>query len=410
MTDLELYLKNLTAKDEKKAMEAAFYLVNNSDVSLFKLLVEKSDFLFDFIRNNVCNRIEKVVTKENYRNLIKFFDVYSVYYDDLFAKIFLKYANEELTDEMYSLLENGSVSQKSYAAKYFSYVPDTISVDLLSESAFSDDEYLSFNSAEALGQMEDAFSFETTIKKLESEDDFEKLKAVKFFTAYGKNHPFEKIFVALKNSKMPENIAGQIPYMESLLVLMSKEEYKNEVLLVLENILSGLGEILPLSDIFQFELYEMLEKLSNENAQPNDFSGKVSEILLLALAKFTMFIENQEYIFDEDKDTKAEVEAISKLLQSKGDDFWKKQKQFVLAELKQSNDRILSVLPVIKEFVLLDAKDDLLSLLKSNDEILLCEVVSTLNVLNAIDNIDFDMVLERIKNPNIKAVIENIRG
>ena len=78
MTNLELYLKNLTAKDEKKAMEAAFYLVNNSDVSLFKLLVEKSDFLFDFIRNNVCNRIEKVVTKENYRNLIKFFDVYSV--------------------------------------------------------------------------------------------------------------------------------------------------------------------------------------------------------------------------------------------------------------------------------------------------------------------------------------------
>ena len=63
MQNIDLYLKNLTAKDEKKAQEAAFYLINNSDVELYKVLVEKTDFLFDFVRANVLKRIEKAVNK-----------------------------------------------------------------------------------------------------------------------------------------------------------------------------------------------------------------------------------------------------------------------------------------------------------------------------------------------------------
>ena len=76
MTNIDLYLKNLTAKDEQKAQEAANYLVNSADIRFFSELVAKSDFLFDFVRNNVCKRIEKAVNKENFLNLIKFFDIY----------------------------------------------------------------------------------------------------------------------------------------------------------------------------------------------------------------------------------------------------------------------------------------------------------------------------------------------
>ena len=162
MENLELYLKNLTGKDDLKAQAAASYMINSSDIELFRMLVEKTDFLFDFIRNNVNKRIQKAINSTNFLKIIDFFDVYSSYYDDLFVSILAKNANEELTDRLYDMLENGSISQKTYCAKYFSFIPDTISVDLLTKYAFSDDECLAFNSAEALGKMNDESSYKIT--------------------------------------------------------------------------------------------------------------------------------------------------------------------------------------------------------------------------------------------------------
>lgn len=407
MENLDLYLKNLTGKDEKKAQEAANYLVNQADVQLFKMLVEKSDYLFDFVRNNVSNRIEKAVSKENFTNIIKFFDLYSVYYDDLFASILAKHANEDLTDEIFELLEKGTNSQKTYAAKYFYYIPDTVALEPLNKYAFSDDEYLSYNAAETLGQMQDDISFDIALENLESEDDFEQLKAVKFFTAYGKNYPFKELFAAMVKSKMPENISGQIPYMESLLVLLNSD-YKDEALIVIDNILSGFGEILPVSDIFQFELYEVFEYLINVNKSQNENSGKIAEILLNALIKFNMFCDNQEYIFDEDKNTKNEIFEVAALLQNQTDEFWEQQKQYVLLELSSTNERILSVLPVITEFSLKESIPRLKELLNSNNEIIICEVLTTLKSFNEIKDINIEQILNRITNQNIKAIIENL--
>ena len=49
MKNQDLLLKELTGKDENKAQSAADYLVNNSDIELYKMLCEKSDFLFPFV-------------------------------------------------------------------------------------------------------------------------------------------------------------------------------------------------------------------------------------------------------------------------------------------------------------------------------------------------------------------------
>ena len=280
MINKELYLKNLTGKDEAKAIDAASYLIESSDTELFKMLIEKSDFLFDFVRSNVCKRIKKVVNKSNFRNLICFFDEYSSYYDDLFASILASYADEDLTDEMYEILENGTSSQKTYCAKYFSYIPDTVSVELLTQYALCDDESLAYNAAEALGQMNDELSYNNALDALKLEDDFEKLKAVKFFVAYGKNYPVDEIISALKISKIPENIAGQIAYIVSLSDLI-KSDNKMDALIVLENILSGLGEILPLSEIFQFELYDLLNYLTSHGLKSTNLSIFIGEKIAL---------------------------------------------------------------------------------------------------------------------------------
>ena len=408
MANLDLLLKDLTNKDEKKAIEAARYMIDNSDIELYKLLVEKSDFLFDFIRNNVCKRIEKVITKDNYSNIINFWNIYSPHYDDLFASILAKHASQDLTDDIFELLEKGTVEQKTYAAKYFSYIPDTIALEPLSKYAFDDDENLAYNAAEALGQMQDDVSFDIALSALSSDDDFEVLKAVKFFVAYGRNYPFKEIFSALEHSKMPENIAGQIPYMESLLVLLNSN-YKESVLTVVGNILSGLGEILPLSDIFQFELFEIIQNLIEENKSKNDFSSIISAILLSALSKFTMFCENQEYIFDEDKDTKQEVEAIKNLLVGQSKEFWNNQKSYLLEELDKCDTRIMVALPIIAEYSISEAVLKLEQLVNSENEALVCEVLTTLKSLNALNNIDIQSIIDKIQNPNIKAVIENLK-
>lgn len=411
MINYDLYLKNLTGKDENKAQEAADYLVNESDIQLFKMLVDKTDYLFDFVRNNVCSRIEKAVNKNNVMNVINFFSVYSQYYDDLFASILAKYANEDLTDEMFKLLENGTIEQKTYSAKYFSYIPDTVALEPLSKYAFLDDESLAYNSAEALGQMQDDISYDIALAGLQNDDDFEKLKSVKFFTAYAKNYPVDEIFKAMKTSKMPENIAGQIPYVRSLFELLDSDKSKLDTLITVDYILSGLGEILPLSDIFQFELFEIFEKLIKENNTENKYFDKTAEVLLKAHSKFTLFNENDEYTFDEDKNTKQEIKAIFELLNSQSEEFWNLQKKFIVNELNKATDRILSALPIISIYSISGSENLIKKLLGDNeDEIVIFESLSTLKALNKLTNEDIEQALLKIQNPNMRAIIENLKG
>lgn len=409
MENLEIYLKNLTGKDEIKAQEAADFLVNSSNLDLFQKLVDKTDYLYDFVRNNVIDRLSKAINKNNFRNLLNFFDIYSSYYDDFFAFILAENADEELTDEIFDLLEKGTNAQKTYAAKYFYYIPDTIALEILSKYAFCEDENLSYNSAETLGQMQDDISFDIALSMLQSSDDFEKLKAVKFFCAYGKNYPVKEIVEAMKACRMPENIAGQIPYMCSLVNLLDDEQTKEDALLIINYIISGIGEILSLSDIFQFELFKLTEYLIDANKNENIYSGRIATTLLKEYAKFMLFTENQEYIFDETKDVKNEVAVIFKLLKKQSEEFWKLQKQYVLSELDKDKERLLSAFSVISEFSIIDAADKIKNILNSSeDEIILCESVSVLKNIGCLNADDVSIISSKIHNPNIKAIVDNL--
>ncbi len=406
MKNLEIYLKNLTAKDETKALEAAKHLLDEADIELYKMLVEKSEFLFDFIKNNVCRRIEKNISETNYKNVLKFFEIYSPDYDDLFARTLATHANEELTDELLELLEKGSESQKTYAAKYFTYIPDTIAMEALSEQAFGDNESLSLNAAQALGKMGDNESYKKALELLKGNDDFDKLKAVKFFSAYRENPPLNEIFEAMKNSNMPENISGEIPYIASLKAMLNTDNKKN-VLITLDNILSGLGEILPLSQIFDFELYEIFEELIKINQKENHYHSKISEILLKAVIKFEILANNDEYNFDEDQNTKNELKSIFKLLKDQPQKFWDEQKTSITKELSHCPHRIIAALQVIKDLKLKNATESIKKLLNHESEIVVCEAAATLFEMNELKNINISDILEKIKNENIKAIIEN---
>lgn len=382
-------LKKLTGKNKNDYEAVAKHLVDDCDVELFKELVDNDDFLFDFVKNNVAQRLENAVNQNNYQNLVEFLKYYSQSYEDVIIDSLVKYADDDLTDLMLDKFENGCDNEKTYAAKYFAKIQDPLAYEFLRLNSYSDNEFLAQNCAMTLGAWHDEKSFDEAIEKLQNTDDFEKLSAVKFLTAYGDKKAVPKLFEAMKTSTMAENIAGEIPYLVSLYELI-KTDYENALLAIIY-ITNALGEILPLSVVFDFELFEVFEELIN-----NHDDSKVAITLLNARDKFDTLTENDEYLYDEDKNTKNEIFDIKKLLNSA------KKKDLE----KYINDELREDSPFV--FTALDFATDELAireLLKSNNQTLILKTAEVLKSLGNFDETARTVALLKVTDINIKAII-----
>lgn len=382
-------LKKLTGKNKNDYEAVAKHLVDDCDVELFKELVDNDDFLFDFVKNNVAQRLENAVNQNNYQNLVEFLKYYSQSYEDVIIDSLVKYADEDLTDLMLDKFENGCDNEKTYAAKYFAKIQDPLAYEFLRLNSYSDNEFLAQNCAMTLGAWHDEKSFDDAIEKLQNTDDFEKLSAVKFLTAYGDKKAVTKLFEAMKTSTMAENIAGEIPYLVSLYELV-KTDYENALLAIIY-ITNALGEILPLSVVFDFEFFEVFEELIN-----NHDDSKVAITLLNARDKFDTLTENDEYLYDEDKNTKNEIFDIKKLLNSA------KKKDLE----KYINDELREDSPFV--FTALDFATDELAireLLKSNNQTLILKTAEVLKSLGNFDETARTVALLKVTDINIKAII-----
>lgn len=396
------FVKKLTGKNPKDFEFAASHIINNCDAETFGALVEQSDFLFDFIKKNVEKRLSNAVTDYNYKNLLKFLKIYSADYENFIVSALVKFADEDLTDEMLEKLENGTNEEKAYCAKYFSYINDTLALDLLRKYSFSDFDPLAINSAQALSALKDEFSYDLALKKLKSEDEFKKLSAVRFLAAYNDKKAIGALFATMKKSSMPENIASEIPYLQSFLEL-SDSEFKNDTILAVNHIINGIGEIILLGQLFDFQLFELLDKLIKD--EKNSINGLT---LLNAKLKFEQLTENEEYIFDEDKDTKQEVYEIKNLLNFQSNEFWNEQKKLFQDELKEDSNFIFFALELIQELNLIKAFDKLKELLNSSNQTIILKTVEVIKSLNKLGEIDRNKVLEKISDENIRLIIESM--
>lgn len=400
------YVKKLTGKNPKDFEFAAAHIINNSDAESFRALVEQSDFLFDFVKKNVEKRLSNVITNYNYKNLLSFLKIYSPDYDDFIASTLVRFADEDLTDEMLERLENGTDNEKAYCAKYFSGVNDTLAIDLLRKYSYSNFDALALNCAEALSAMKDEFSYNVALEKLKSDDEFEKLSAVRFLSAYKDGRAVGVLLETMKKSSMPENIASEIPYLQSFLELLDTE-FREDVILAINYILNGFGEIISLSQVFDFQLFEVLEKLIN-----NEKSGQTATVLLNAKQKFEQLTENEEYIFDEDKDTKQEIFEIKNLLNSQSNEFWNEQTKLFQNELSENSEFVFSALELVQELNLMESFDKLKELLNSQNltkgQTIILKTVEVIKSLNKLGEIDKNNVLEKVSDENIKAIINSL--
>ncbi len=382
-------IKQLTGKNKQEYEAAAAHLVNQADEEMFKALVEKDDFLFDFVKQNVADRIANVLNENNYKNLLSFLKYYSPSYEDVIISTLVKFADEDLTDKMLDIFESGTNSEKTYCAKFFTYIQDPLSIDLLRENAKTDDDFLNANCAAALGAMKEEESYNNAIFNLKSEDEFEQIKAVKFLTAYGNQDALYPIIEAMKTSTMSENIAAEIPYLTDIFTIIENDLENG--LLILNNIINGFGEIIPLSSVFDYEMYEIFERLM---VHADD--SKTAVVLLNANEKFDTLTENDEYLYDEDKDTKKEILDINKLLSHINK---KELLSFVNQELNENSPFV---------FTALDFAQDMYAvreLLKCNNQTIIVKTAEILKAHNQLDDTSRQVALLKITDENIKSII-----
>lgn len=382
-------LKKLTGKNKNDYEKVAAEIVNNADTALFKELVESDGYLFDFVKQNVAQRLAAACNETNYHNLLKFFDYYSPYYDDFIVSTLARYADEDLTDEILDMFENGTTAQKTYCAKFFSYIQDPLALELLRENSYTEDESLNANCAATLGIFQDEMSYNNAIRKLQNEDEFEKLSAVKFLVIYGDKKALPELLNAMKISTMAENIAGEIPYLETIFEIL--DDHYEDGLLVLNHIVNGLGEIIGLASVFDYELYDVFERIIR-----NSNDSKAAVVLLNAQEKFAILTENDEYLFDEDKNTKNEINDIKKLLSGIN---VKNLKPMILQELNESSPFV---------YTALDFTDDVFAireLLKCSNQTIILKTAEVLKKLNNLDEPTKTVALLKVSDENIKSII-----
>lgn len=382
-------LKKLTGKNPKDFEPLAYALINTPDVELFAELVGSDDFLFDFVKQNVANRLSKVCNESNYMNLLALLKYYSPFYEDFIVSNLVKFANEDLTDKLLEIFENGTDEEKTYCAKFFAFVQDPLAFEFLQKNAYSENSALSSNCASTLALLGDKTSYKQALEKLNSDDEFTILDGVKFLVSYGDKAVVPEVISAMKKSSMAENIAGELLYLTNLFELYKQNQ--EDGLFVLNSIINGLGEILGLAQIFDFRLYEFLEMLINGHKD-----SKVAVVLINAVDKFDTLTENDEYLFDETKDTKQEVNDIKKLLSTMDvaqlysliDDELLEDSLFVFSALEFTED-----------------ENKVRSLLSSANPTIVLKALEVLKILGVLTNDDKHKALDSVVDENLRSVI-----
>ena len=299
-------IKKLTGKNPSEYEVVARNLVNNSDVELFAKLVKQDDFLFDFIKNNVAKRIQNACNKDNYQNLLNFFEYYSPSYDTMIATVLHTFGRDDVFNKITEFFLKGSNSQKAYAVKFFTFVPD-LAKELLPQiraAAKSEFEPLAINSIELLSILKDDVLKLEAIKNLDCEDEFVQYDAVKFLVNYQAKDALNKIIEVMKKSSLSENIASEIPYLISLDELIEND--LDMGCLVLCYIINAIPDIISPAAICDYGLIDIFEKLPLVSSS--------ATLLRVAKEKFDELLSNDEYLFDCDKNTKDEVQRIHEYL------------------------------------------------------------------------------------------------
>ncbi len=398
---------NLLSKDFKVAQSACCDLINHKDFETFKTLVKNQENIFPFLKDKINKNLVKNVTKENHLNILAFTTLYTPDFEEFIVNGLVKFADEDLTDIMLDKLEGGTIDEKTYAASYFCQINDTLAIEDLNKYALYDNEYLAYNCAKALCAFDDKELYNIALEKIadkNEKDEFENLKYIDFLINYGDKNGFEPIFDYMKNSIFSLAIGINLLNLKSYKEL-TKENNINFALEIFNKNLEAYPEELPLETLTDYEILDFMEYIINVDKK----SALISALILKANLKFEMFRQNDIYTYNLTKDTKEYLGEICKLLNSKDENFYNDLKENLLEAFNEDEpDVLLDALEVISEFKIESYADTILKKLEETDnDIIICECAKTLKNLGAVQNINKDLIEQKLKNENSKALFES---
>ena len=406
----------LVGKNNEAAQKAAEKIINEPDIPAWECLLENTDVFFSYIKDKAGQRLIRAVNENNIENIFQLFSKHEGDWDDYIAEAISKYASPDLNAKMIEVLKNGSVEEQTYAARYFCYVENTEASEALFEASKKYYIPLRNNTAEALGKLNHKESYEFYINQLKTEDEWEKIEAAQFLANYGNREATLPILEAMSSSGMAELIAGEIAMLTDIHNLFMEKDESTRILALeaLDNIISGIPEIWPMGVVLDFKIFESIQcliSLSKKSLNnPNDsLSGKYAQILIKTRQKISMFVENSQYTYDEEKDILAELDEIYHLLIYENDVFWDKQIQNLYKELETDDSkRKLAALSVINELEMEESAPYLIEIALKDDEneAVVCEAISALAKINKLHEVDKDAIMEKVTDPNLQAVIQ----
>ena len=388
----ENFIKNITSKDIKLSHSIIENIIKTCNVEAFKLLCEKSDFIFPFLKERITTDFVKLVKEENLSVIFEFSKMYCVDFEDIIVNSWVKFASEDLTDKILDLFEAGTIEQKAYCAKYFSRICDSLAIEYLNQYALSDFEPLKTNCALALS----AFGDKVVLNKmkeiiLKSDDDFEKLNAFNFITTYGGDEQIKFALEYVFLSPFAINILTNILDFNDVNYLKNILDNKT-MIQIFQLIIEEYPEDLSLDSCYYWNLIEFIKLIHSFNCAYSN------NVLILAREKFKEYSENDIYTFDFDKNVKAEVKNIFKFLSSLDLEF--NVKNF------ENNFELDVILEVIEELKLAEKAEEVAFLFDKVGIEKQAHIARILKEFNRVDLIDFKIV-ESIQNENIKALIKS---
>lgn len=390
--------KNLISKDAELSKKTASEILNNCDIETFKTLCDNSSHIFDFIIDKIVKNLTNATNHENIKTTFEFAKIYNERLGDFIVKSWLRLANEDLTDELLEIFENGTLDQKIYTARYFEKINDPPALDLLNKYAYSENEYLSQACACALSSFGDNTLRNQVIESLKDKnDDFKRYFSLKFLINYGKNEDLPIIIAETLCSPFGANLAADILYKYSLDELCNLTTFEDS-LGVFDEIVSAYPEDIPLDTICDFNIYDFLNKLFENKNEPF-----VNRILADLKNIFELICEGNIYTYDLNKDSLLEIKNINNRLKAFNPD-----ENLITQELEKTPKRILRALNTLSS-IATDTSAQKIKILceKTDNSAVLCECAKIAKILNRQDMIKKEEILKKIAGENARALFES---
>lgn len=389
-------LNNLTSKDNKLQKSAASLIINSKDTRAFEILCEKSEILFDFIKEKVVNNLISEVNQNNILNLFSFMKSYSDDFKDFIIKPFIKFNSKEIEDKMFDLIKNGTDNEKIYAVLYFSELKNDSILPFIKEFIKSDNIDLKKNSIEFLKKFNIKDEFNIAVNTLKnSKNDFDKMEAVEFLSFYKDKSSFEYIynyFIETNSEYLIFSLLS-IKDIEELI----KENKEDEILNILSAIFYNFPNSISYDDFSSYLNFSLFDFLMETD---NDYIYLLVEYIK---NKLSYALNSEEYSIDLDKNSKKQVQESINNLEAFAVEFDRNE---AIINTFDKNVKIQTL--VALELTNENQKEIIENLVKNtNDNEIMCSGIYALKRNGILSKEFLGEIEDKISNETIKYELQN---